>query len=49
MNDLELVKQNHIESFKVLIDSFRQKANVFVSVMEVRLNILLDESKISTR
>lgn len=49
MTDLELARQNHIESFKVLIDSFRQKANVFVSVMEVRLNFLLDESKISTR
>jgi|GEM_PF-1873959 len=49
MTDLELTRQNHIESFKALIDAFRAKANVFVSVMEVRLNFLLDESKISTR
>jgi hypothetical protein len=48
MTDTEIIRKKHIDSFKVLIDSFRAKANLFVSVMEVRLNYLLDESKVST-
>jgi len=48
MRDLNEGRVKHIESFKRLIESLRAKANVFVSVMEVRLNYLLDEAKIST-